>query len=109
MNRRLLLLLSSALLLSGCAVGTGVIYTKVTEPLDINMNNTPFGSKYGESDITKVVEPFTGAQMAVEIYSNAIGDAARRADLKVIYYADLRREEILFGIFQKRTVLVYGE
>ncbi len=112
MNRRIklaALMLCVALSGSGCTLGNGLLYTNVIEPLDLNMSNTPVGNRQGESRLTRVVEPFTGANMAVEINSNAIADAARRSGLTVVHYADLRRKEILFGIWQERTVVVYGE
>ena len=89
--------------------GVGLLYTNVVVPLDVNMNETPIGKRKGRSELTRVVEPLTGAQVSVEIDSIAIADAARKAGLTKVYYADIQIKEILFGIFQQRTVLVYGE
>ena len=103
-----LLVISCAFFCSACA--QGLIYTNVTEPYDTNMTNTPIGKRIAYAGgITKLSEPFSGAKVSVEVNSNAIGDIAKEGGLDKIYYADLHTKSILFGIWEKKTLILYGK
>lgn len=95
--------------LHGC--GIGLLYTDVTHPLVTNMSKTPNPerTKTATLDQDTLEEPFTGLGVRVEVDSIAIGEAAKKAGIQEIYYADLRTVSVLFGIYQRRTVIVTGE
>lgn len=96
-------ILGLALALTGCT--TGLIYTHITTPLDINFNNTPVFTgrrETGKGD-TKKIQYY----VAIEWESNAIGDIMKKAGLKEVYYADLEILSVL-GIWTQRWVNVYG-
>ena len=56
----------------------------------------------------RITEPFTGLAITVEVDSIAIGDAMKQTKLNEIYYADLRTVSVLFGIYQKKTLIAVG-
>ena len=92
---------------TGCV--RGILYTDVVEPYDLNMNRTPVGTKFGKADLSKFTEPFSRAQISVELSSNSVGDAMNSSGLERAYYADLHRQSFLFGIWQRNTIYVYGD
>ncbi|MCB0324963.1 MAG: hypothetical protein KDD69_15375 [Bdellovibrionales bacterium] len=101
--------LSLTLGLQGCVYG--ILYTDVTRPLTRNMDVTPNPETklVGKSRLNRLSEPLSGLDIRVELASNAIGDAAKQAGMQKIYYADLRQQSVLLGIWQRTTVIVYGE
>jgi hypothetical protein len=72
------------------------------------MRQTPVGSRTVESDTKLVSVPFVSGSLTATWDSKAIGDAAKKAGLTEIYYADLHTLRVL-GIWQKQTVQVYGK
>jgi hypothetical protein len=72
------------------------------------MNNTPVGSSKASSSTKRVSEPFSALSISTEWSSRAIGDAALRKGLSEIYFADMRTQSYFLGIWQKKTVQVYG-
>ena len=107
-RRALLLLLPPALFaLAGCT--TGLLYTDVVEPLTDNFRANPLGTKTGCSDLYRLKDPVTGVGASAEWASLAIADAARQGGITKIYHADLRTFSVLFGLFRRQTVLVYGD
>ena len=95
----------SLAVLNGCTYG--LLYTDSVEPVVTNMRSTPFGSSVAESNTKLVSVPFVSGSLTASWDSQAIGDAAKRAGLTEIYYADLHTLRIL-GVWQKQTVQVYG-
>ncbi len=99
------------LLITGCAdkLLRGAAFTWVTVPLTKDLNNTPTA---GNEDISgrmiHIKEPFSGYGFYAEVDSNAIGDIARKHNLRKIYFADKEIFNIL-GIWKTETVHVYGE
>ncbi len=102
-----LLLLLATVTLPGCL--SGLIVNVTTEPLVTNMKGTPIGTRRVTLDRHQIREPLTRLQLRAEWASNAIGDAAKRKGLKKVYYADLHTLSILFGIYQQKEVIVYGD
>ena len=78
------------------------LYVDATRPLDINMNQTPIGTKTGESRLYSVL-------WLVALGDAGIQAAARNGGLKVIHNADTRDEVYFFGAFARRTTIVYGD
>ena len=92
--------------LSGCV--TGIIYSDVTEPLVLNMRNTPVGESPAEGSTKQLAYPLVTAGLQVNWDSIAIGDAMKAGGLTKAYFADLRTRSVLLGLWQKQTIIVYG-
>ena len=94
-----------AVCLTGC--GLGLIYTHVTVPLDVNLEEEPVPP----DDLGR----HPGADWKTLHYivrfdwdSAAIIDAAHAAGLTKVYYADMEVLSVFFGIWEQRTAKVYG-
>jgi hypothetical protein len=100
-NRSFLLL--GVVILQGCT--EGLIYTHTTRPLTTNYERTPnnINSKSGDG-ATKQID----IQLSVEWDSNGIGEIAREHGFEEVYYADIETFEVLFGIWEKEYVHIYG-
>ena len=93
------------LALTGC-VGHGALVTDVTKPLMTDFDKTPVGSKKCVVDTHWVREPFYGT--SVEWTDSHIKSMAKKAGMTEIRHADLHTFS-LFGIYRRRTVIVYGD
>ncbi len=93
---RLLAALVCSQFLSGC------LYVNATYPLDINMNQTPIGTKVGMASRYSVL-------WAVAWGDGGTQAAAHNGGLTVIHNADTRDQVYFFGIYARRTTIVYGE
>ena len=89
------------LVLNSC--GAGAIYTHITTPLDVNLNNTPVYASGAAKGDTKKIRYY----LDFEWDSNAIGEIMKDAGLTEVYYADLETLSV-FGIWTQRHVIVYG-
>jgi len=94
-----------ALLLAGCTT-PGLLYTDVTWPLTINMNETPRAEGYASDGQNAFREPIT--RVRAEWSGYGLGKAARKGDIDVVHYADVRRQSFLLGIFSRTTIELYG-
>ena len=86
--------------LQGC--GFGLLCTNVVVPLDLNMDETPAEPVTGKSDwktFSVIVQ--------VDWNSAAIADAAHKAGITHIQYADMEIFSVLI-FWQQRTAIVYG-
>jgi len=97
-------ILGLAFVLPGCV--SGLIYTHVTTPLDLDLNNTPVftGRQQAGKGDTKTIRYY----VQIDWDSNAIGDIAKKAGLTEVHYADLETLSVL-GIWTQKTVHVYGQ
>lgn len=118
---RVLLMLSLliTLALSGCVAGSGGVYAVMgegilfkhtREPLMLNANSTRVSS--GNSSSGRVQE-IQVQPVRVTWDSNAIGDIAKAAGIKTVYYADLEVWRVLDFVFiagwSMQVVHIYGE
>ena len=89
--------------LSGC--GLGLVYTHITVPLDLNLEETPV-----QPDADAGVSDWKTLHYVVRFDWNtaAIVDAAHAAGLTKIYYADMEILSVFFGVWEQRTAKVYG-
>ncbi len=98
------LLLVASLGLPGC--GIGLIYTRVTTPLDTDFHETP---------VVRDDDTGSGEVNTLQYYvrinwgDQGIGELAKKHGFEKVYYADLETLSILNGLFQQRTVHIYGE
>ena len=89
---------------------TGCVYMHVTEPLDVNFDNTPVhdGRPGHESWNTLRIPVPVMLMFPFDWGTVAIGDAAREAGMTTIHYADLETLRVV-GIWTQRWAIVYGE
>lgn len=97
MKKTLIFLISIIILASsGCA------YVNVKAPLDTDLNATSFGTKTGSASTHSV------------LWLVAWGDAGTKAaadngGLTVVNHMDIQIQSYLFGLYSKKTVIVYGD
>lgn len=93
--------------LPGCLHGW--LYENYTVPVVTDMRNTPRGTRKAELNSVHVQVPYTDDLVNLELFSRAIGDAARAQGLKVIYFADQHTESWFGDLFRRDTIEVWGE
>jgi len=107
----LLLRISVAILtlvFAGC-VAQGRLYTSVVRPYSTDFQGVPVGSKVCRVGEHRLKEPISGAGVSVTWTSRVIQEAALNAGITNLYYADLETFRILDGIYQKKTLILYGD
>ncbi len=107
-----LAVLAATVLLCGCSrLGrdpvSGYLYTNITVPYSVDLDNTPVSDLQGKSSVLRIREPLTDLGVYTELNSNAIGDIARKNGLKKVYFADLETFS-LFSVWRTRTLVIYG-
>ncbi len=80
----------------------GCLYANIKSPLDTDLDQTMLGARVGKSSYQSI------------LWLVAWGDAGTQAaaadgGLKVINHADVNVFQILFGLYSKRTTIVYGD
>ena len=100
-----LLVLCAAL--PGCLHGW--LHEDFTVPVVENMKNTPRGTRKVELSSIHLQAPYTNGLVDADIFSRAIGDAARAKGLKVIYVADQRTYSWFGDLFRRDTIEVWGD
>ena len=105
MRLQSLLLMASALTMffSGC------VYVHTVEPLTVNMDHTPIAKTEKEGTIKTIGLPLIYSGVQLVAWGNAaIGEVAKKQEMKEVYYADLEIFRILW-IWNEYTVHVYGK
>lgn len=93
--------------LSGCISAPfvppqGYAYSQVKAPLDVDFNNTQFEAmKQGNAHVTCILGLFTFGDASAKT-------AAKNGQITTVNHADYEHFNLL-GIYQKTTVIVYGE
>ena len=103
-----------AVLLLGCGSvgnlytyrGSGVLYTHRVEPL--SHHYTPIQVAQADKNSSGHETELEFRYVTVLWGKNGIGEVARKAGFETIYYADIERRSILFGIWSRNTVRIYG-
>jgi len=85
-----------ALLTSGC------LYSNIQRPLDKDLQNTDLGSKEGRSSNRSVLWLFAWGDAGTKA-------AADNGDITVIKHADQEFMVVLFGLYSRYTMVVYGD
>ncbi|MEN9844951.1 MAG: hypothetical protein RIS36_98 [Pseudomonadota bacterium] len=99
-----------AVTLSGCAViNRGIVYTDTTQPLCKDLRSTTLGGRSASGSSKRVEIPTTRVDIGAEWDSRAIGDIAKEHGMTTVHGCDSRRESILFGIWRRDEVIIYGE
>jgi hypothetical protein len=94
----LVLVLSAAVMVSGCAIG---ILTNVTEPSEVCATQALTSAKVGTSNYISVAG-------VVAIGDAGIEAACRNGGITKIHHLDINTFSVL-GVFTRRTTYVYGE
>lgn len=99
---------SFILLLTGCFPKTPVegantpMFCHWKVPLTTNMNNVELGSKQGKSTAVSILDLWTDGSMSV-------ADAAKKAGINKIKFVEYEYDNKFFFMYQKATVIVYGD
>ncbi|MFK7741077.1 MAG: TRL domain-containing protein [Planctomycetota bacterium] len=92
----------ATLLLAIVPTMQGCLYADVTTPLDTDLYNTELGDKTGESSNY-------GVMGLVAWGDGGTKAAADEGGITTITHADQRIYQILWGLYTKRTTIVYGK
>jgi hypothetical protein len=82
--------------LSGCA------YVNTRSPYDDNLQETTLGTKIGKASNYSVLWLFAWGDASYAA-------AAEDGEIKVLKHADVEYYTVLFGLYMRRTIIVYGE
>lgn len=85
-----------ALILNGCA------YVHTKTPLDTNLDTTDLGTKVGTAQAHSILWLVAWGDASYEA-------AARNGGIKVLKHADQENLAILFGLYVRLRVIVYGD
>lgn len=87
----------------------GGIYSHTISPLTVNPDRTEVkeGIKEGRGRVNQISYPLT-AGMSIRLGKNGLGDIAKEHSMSTIYYADMERWSILFGLWSSEVVHIYG-
>ena len=85
-----------ALTLSGCA------YLHTKTPFDTDVANTDLGGKTGTAEAYSIL-------WLVAWGDASYAAAARNGDIKVLKHADQETLSVLFGLYARWRVIVYGD
>jgi hypothetical protein len=102
----LLVALSAAT--AGCS-GRGLLYTQVVSPYLTEYHDTPVGSKSCRVREHTLREPVTGYNLSVAFSLPVLQRAARQAGLTQLYYVDEETLSVLLGIYERKTLILYGD
>ena len=91
-----LLVAVSLLIVSGCA------YVDVKSPLDVDLNKTTLGEKKGVSEARSVLWLFAWGDASYAA-------AAANGGITVMRHADQEVFNVLFGLYTRYRVVVYGD
>jgi len=91
-----LLVVVAAMVLSGCAY----IHTKT--PFDSDLNETELGAKRGTADAHSVL-------WLVAWGDASYAAAAQNGDIRILKHADQETLTVLFGLYTRWRVIVYGD
>ncbi|MBX3464815.1 MAG: hypothetical protein KF830_16730 [Planctomycetes bacterium] len=92
----------ASVLLVATATLQGCLYAYVTTPLDTDLQNTELGDKVGESSNHAVLGLVAWGDGGTKAAADAGG-------IKTLTHADQRVYQILWGVYTKRTTIVYGK
>ena len=81
---------------------TGCLYSRVMTPLDTDLNQTVLGHKVGKSSLHCVLWLFAWGDMSVAA-------AARQGGITTLNHMDMETHMILFGLYTRQSIIVYGD
>jgi hypothetical protein len=81
---------------------TGCLYSHVKTPLDTDIDITVLGQKVGKSSLYSVLWLFAWGDMSVAA-------AAKNGGITTLRHMDGETYQILFGLYTKQSIIVYGD
>ena len=78
------------------------VYSKVTLPLDTDVNQTNLGEKVGRASSYSILWLVAWGDAGTEA-------AAKNAEIKVIKHLDMEQYFLLFGLYSRYTTIAYGD
>lgn len=81
---------------------SGCVYMNVKAPLDTDLNQTTMGSKTGKASAQSVLWLVAWGNAGTKA-------AAENGSISVINHMDVQLQSYLFGLYSKKTVVVYGD
>ena len=98
------------LALSGCVTPPyGFLYTRKVVPYTREFRETPVGMKQCVVREHQIKEPFSGYSMYVEWSAGYLQSEAKKAGITTIHYVDKETLSLLFGIYKRESLIVYGD
>lgn len=95
---------------TGCGViSRGLLYTDTIQPLCTDARGTSLGTTSASGSSKRLEIPTTRIDLSAEWDSRAIGDIARENGISTVYGCDGRRQSILFGLWRRDEVIIYGD
>ena len=91
-----MLVMIIAMAVSSCA------YVDVKSPFDTNLDKTELGSKVGVAQAYSVLWLFTWGD-------TSYATAAKNGNITVIRHADQQIQQVLFGLYTRWRIIVYGD
>ena len=96
--------------LTACAkMAPGQLYTNVIRPYSMDFHDTTVGAKRCVFDEYSVKEPVSGYNISVEWRAENIKTAARKGGIKRITCIDEQTFSVLFGIYKRKRLIIYGD
>lgn len=92
----LIWVLVMAMTVSGCA------YVNIKTPYDSNLDNTELGAKKGIAQAYSILWLFTWGD-------TSYATAAENGGITVIRHADQEIQQVLFGLYTRWRIVVYGD
>jgi TRL (tRNA-associated locus)-like protein len=80
----------------------GCAYVNVKIPFDRNLDKTELGTKKGTATAHSIL-------WLVSWGDTSYATAAKNGDIKVIRHADQEVQQVLFGLYTRWQVVVYGD
>jgi len=99
---RIRLLGAIALLLVAALLMTGCVYTNIKTPLDTDLDKTEMGSKVGEASMYSVL-------WLASWGDGSTAAAAKDGKISIVNHMDMQSFSVLFGLYSKTTIIVYGD
>ncbi len=98
MKKSIILMAMAAIILAfyGCA------YMDIKAPLDTDLDKTSLGSKIGTASSQSVLWLFAWGDAGTKA-------AASNGNISVINHMDIQLQSYVFGLYSKRTIIVYGD
>ena len=87
--------------------GARRLYTKTTEPLTHNFDNAPVATAADAKDVKHLWIPYP-VSLNFLWDDASIGRIAKENGITRLHYADLETYSILFGIWTRRYIHLYG-
>ena len=102
------ILLLAVPFLTGCAA-PGLLYTNMVLPYTTNFDNTPVATNRCVLDTHQIREPVSAYGLAAEWTTGDFAALAREAGIATPRYADIRRFSVLYGLYRRNSIIVYGD